>query len=151
MLMTPIPLASRKESESLEIDDQGGINFRGTPIGRFHLSSKGYPRFHSGPHRGQYVHRVIAAIILGLSSAREISKSTDIHHHDTDKLNFAPHNLCLIDHRQHGFLTARQSWFIRHILDPQRKLFFDEVNGLDAHLDDETVVDVTFDIGDFAQ
>jgi hypothetical protein len=139
------PIAEKHTSSQLEITDEGEILWRGVSLGRFHISDKGYPRLHSGPNRGQYVHRCLAAICIG----RPLERTEDVHHNDNDKLNFAPHNLVLLDHRQHGYVSALQSWYLRHYVEPQRRLFFDEVNGLDATLDDETSVDISFDIGAF--
>lgn len=139
------PIANRAASSQLEITDDGEIHWRGVSIGRFYITLKGYPRFSSGPNRGRYVHRHLAAECLG----RSLERSEDVHHNDYDKLNFAPHNLVVLDHKEHGFISALQSWYIRHYIEPQRRIHFDEVNGLDSYLDEETSCDLSFDIGAF--
>jgi len=59
------------------------------PLGNWSLSTKGYPRFHSGPLRGRYVHRVVWEQIAG----RLLPDRWHVHHQDFCKTNFDGLNL----------------------------------------------------------
>jgi hypothetical protein len=74
-----------------------------------YIDDKGYPRISAGPLRGIRLHRVIAAAMLG----RPLKKDEDVHHDDTDKLNFSPDNLKVMGHAQHGCVSAKQHHFLK--------------------------------------
>lgn len=74
----------------------------------YHITKKGYPRFSAGALRNQYVHRVIAAQKLG----RELTKDEDAHHRDGDKLNFDPDNIEVKGHKEHGWISCLQHWYM---------------------------------------
>lgn len=76
----------------------------------YSITKKGYPRITAGPLRGQYLHRVIAAAMLG----RELTKDEEVDHKDRNKLNFHFSNLVIRGHSDHGWVSAKQSWFMRH-------------------------------------
>ena len=58
------------------------------PLGNWSTNPKGYPKFHSGPFRKQFVHRVVFAQVAG----RPIQEGFHVHHQG-DKLDFRPHML----------------------------------------------------------
>jgi hypothetical protein len=78
-------------------------------LGNYHISQKGYPRFHTGAFRHQYVHRVVVAEKLG----RELRKDEDIHHRNGDKRDFRLRNLQVIGHSEHGWVSAKQHWYMK--------------------------------------
>jgi len=98
------------------------------PDGRFkktrgwYISSKGYPRISHGPLRHQYLHRVLKARALG----RELHKSEDVHHDNGNKLDLRDKNLVVLDHTQHGYVSALQHWYLTNILDIHLKAQWDE-------------------------
>jgi hypothetical protein len=100
---------------------------RDSKTGRFvanggaYLDEKGYPRISCGPDRGKRIHRVKAAIILG----RELSKDEDVHHRNKEKTSFSDHNLHVMGHREHGWLSARQHWWM-DVLEIKCKELWDE-------------------------
>ena len=116
--------------------------------GRGHLSTKGYPRYHTGVYRGQYVHRVAYTKHLerqhkqGRSRQKAIPKDVDINHRNNNKLDFRIRNLQPLDHRQHGFVSARQSWYVRNIVEPRKKKEWDTYFG-------DNYEDVSFDVVQF--
>lgn len=79
------------------------------PLGNWYLNEKGYPRFSSGKYRGQYVHRVVKARKL----RRKLAKDEDVHHRDGDKLNFKDSNLQVLSHKEHGWVSAKQHWYMK--------------------------------------
>lgn len=76
-----------------------------------YIDDKGYPRIGAGPLRGQRLHRVIASATLG----RPLEKHEDVHHRDGDKLNFAPDNLKVLGHKEHGCVSAKQHHYLKGI------------------------------------
>lgn len=72
-------------------------------------TTKKYPRISAGPLRHKYVHRVVAAALLG----RELTKDEEVHHKDGDKLNFNWDNLMVLGEKDHGWVTAKQAWYMR--------------------------------------
>lgn len=74
-----------------------------------HIHQKGYPRVSAGPLRDRYIHRIVAAAML----RRELHKSEQIHHLDGNKLNYHWTNLLVVGERDHGWLTAKQAWFMQ--------------------------------------
>src|SRR5690348_8175351 len=84
--------------------------------GRFtrgwHLSTKGYPRYHLKPYRNRYVHRVKMEQYLG----RKLNKDEDVHHRNGNKLDFRRRNLQLLSHIEHGYISAKQHWFMDNVV-----------------------------------
>lgn len=83
--------------------------------------NKGYPRYYSGKYRNQYVHRVKMARHL----KRKLKRDEDVHHRDRDKKNFRIRNLQVLGHVEHGYVSAKQHWFMRN-RDAQEKKEWDE-------------------------
>ena len=87
---------------------------RDSKTGRFvanggaYLDSKGYPCVSVGLMRGIRIHRIVAEEKIG----RPLTVDEDVHHVDGNKLNFAPENLKVMGHREHGWLSARQHWWM---------------------------------------
>lgn len=73
-------------------------------------TTKRYPRVTAGPLRNQYVHRVVAAVMIG----RDLNKDEEVHHKDQDRLNFHFSNLVIRGHYDHGWISAKQAHFMRH-------------------------------------
>lgn len=90
--------------------------------GGSHLHSKGYPRISAGPLRGQYVHRIVAEAKMG----RPLRSDEDVHHRDGDRTNCHPDNLEILGHREHGFVSARQHFYMTNIINPREKREWDD-------------------------
>lgn len=92
-----------------------------------YIDDKGYPRISAGPMRGQRLHRIIAAAKLG----RSLTQDEDVHHRDGDKLNFAPENLQVMGHKEHGCVSTKQHHYLKGIdvsLKEEWDEFFTEAN-----------------------
>lgn len=72
-------------------------------------TTKGYPRLTAGPLRGQYIHRVVAEALLG----RKLKKDEQVHHRDGDKLNCQWSNIIIRGEIDHGWVSAKQAWFMQ--------------------------------------
>jgi hypothetical protein len=94
--------------------------------GRFargwHLSTKGYPRYHVVPYRSMYVHRLQCAIMIG----RSLKADEDVHHKDGDKRNFKRRNLELLGHQQHGYVSAKQHYYVSVIMEERERKWYEE-------------------------
>jgi hypothetical protein len=77
--------------------------------GHTRKTTKKYPRITAGPLRGQYIHRVVAAAMLG----RKLRKDEQVDHRDHNKLNFAFDNLIVRGESDHGWVSAKQAWFMK--------------------------------------
>lgn len=44
---------------------------------------------------------------------RPLKKDEDVHHEDTNKLNFAPSNLKVLGHVEHGCVSAKQHYYLK--------------------------------------
>ena len=83
-------------------------------------TTKGYPRVTAGPLRNLYLHRVVAAAMVG----RELTKDEEVNHKDQNKLNFWFTNLFILGSTDHGWVSAKQSHYMRH-LDGREKTRWD--------------------------
>lgn len=88
------------------------------------ISQKGYPRYTSGPYRNRYVHRVKAALMLG----RELTKDEDVHHVNGNKVDFSTRNLSVIGHTQHGYISAKQHFWVTVVLEERMRKWYAEYN-----------------------
>ena len=84
-------------------------------------TTKRYPRVTAGPLRHKYVHRIVAAALLG----RELERSEEVHHKDHDRRNFNWDNLMVLGAVDHGWVSAKQAWYMRE-LDVKLKQEWDE-------------------------
>lgn len=57
-----------------------------------------------------YVHRIVAAAMLG----RELKKDEEVHHRE-NKLDPRHTNLMVLGSVDHGWVSAKQSYFMTHI------------------------------------
>ena len=76
-------------------------------------TSKGYPRFTRGEHKGKFVHKVVMELWLG----RELDGDECVHHIDGDKTNNNIDNLALMTASGHAKLHRFQD----ELSDKQRK------------------------------
>lgn len=83
-------------------------------------TTKRYPRVTAGPLRNQYVHRIVAAAMVG----RDLTKDEEVNHKDQDRRNFHFSNLFILGSYDHGWVSAKQSHFMRH-LDAEEKKRWD--------------------------
>jgi len=72
-------------------------------------TTKRYPRVTAGPLRHKYIHRIVAAAMLG----RELMCDEEVHHKDNDRRNFNWDNLIVIGEKDHGWVSAKQAWYMR--------------------------------------
>ena len=84
-------------------------------------TTKGYPRCTAGPLRHQYLHRVVAAAMVG----RELTRDEEVNHKDQDRRNFWFTNLFVLGNKDHGWVSAKQSHFMRQ-LDAKEKTRWEE-------------------------
>ena len=81
-----------------------------------YLTSKGYRRFHSGPDRGKYEHRVVMRELCKTWCYYPVDEKTglpvglDVHHVDFDKEHNCVGNLILLDTAIH---VAISGWWYR--------------------------------------
>lgn len=88
-------------------------------------TTKKYPRVTAGPLRHRYIHRIVAAALLG----RELNKDEQVHHRDGDRLNFNWDNLLVLGAKDHGWVSAKQAWYMKemNVLEKrQRDEFMDD-------------------------
>lgn len=88
----------------------------------WHLSSKGYPRFHVKALRNKYVHIVMMEHYLG----RKLERDEEVHHRDGNKLDWSRENLKIMGQREHGWYTALQHWYMENIHGHLEKRAWDE-------------------------
>jgi hypothetical protein len=74
-----------------------------------YVDDKGYLRISAGKHRGKRVATLVAEARLG----RKLKRSEDVHHKNGDKLDANWRNLKVIDHTEHGFVSAKQAQFMK--------------------------------------
>jgi hypothetical protein len=85
--------------------------------GRYHLTEKGYFRYHSSHHRNRYVHRVIVEQKLG----RQLRKDEDVHHRNGVKTDNRLRNLQILSHTEHGWVSAKQHWYMKRKEETDKK------------------------------
>lgn len=88
--------------------------------GTTYKTTKRYPRVTAGPLRHKYVHRIVAAALIG----RELERSEEVHHKDSDRRNFNWDNLIVLGAADHGWVSAKQAWYMRE-QDARKKLEWD--------------------------
>lgn len=89
--------------------------------GTTHKTTKGYLRVTAGPCRHMYVHRIVAAAMLG----RELKKDEEVHHRE-NKLDPRHTNLMVLGSVDHGWVSAKQSYFMTHIKEVADKREWDD-------------------------
>lgn len=57
---------------------------------------------------------------------RKLEKDEDVHHRDNNKLNWHYTNLEVIGHREHGFVSSKQRWYVTNVIEPKLKAEWDE-------------------------
>jgi hypothetical protein len=72
-------------------------------------TTKRYPRVTAGPLRHKYVHRIVAAALIG----RELTKDEQVHHKDGNRLNFNWDNLMVLGQKDHGWVSSKQVWYMK--------------------------------------
>jgi hypothetical protein len=72
-------------------------------------TTKKYPRVTAGPLRHKYVHRIVAAALIG----RELTKDEEVHHKDGNRLNFNWDNLMVLGSKDHGWVSSKQNWYMK--------------------------------------
>lgn len=77
--------------------------------GTTHKTTKRYLRITAGPLYGHYVHRVVAAALIG----RELKKDEEVHHRDQDRRNCHFSNLVIWGSKDHGWISAKQAYYMR--------------------------------------
>jgi len=82
------------------------------PLGNWSCNPpKGYPRFHSGPHRNKYVHRVVWEHVAGCP----LPEGWHVHHQSFDRVNFKPHELIAMQPCFNTVCILRCPWTGRFI------------------------------------
>lgn len=79
--------------------------------GSTHKTTKGYPRLTAGPHRHQYIHRLVAAALIG----RDLTKDEQVNHKNRCKLDCHFSNLYVLGQKDHGWVTAKQAWYMKEL------------------------------------
>jgi hypothetical protein len=74
-------------------------------------TTKGYPRVTAGPLRHKYIHRIVAAALIG----RELERSEEVHHKDSNRKNFNWDNLLVLGQKDHGWVSAKQAWYMKEL------------------------------------
>ena len=74
-------------------------------------TTKKHPRCTAGPLRHKYIHRIVAAALVG----RELTKDEEVHHRDGDRRNFNWDNLLVLGEKDHGWVSAKQAWYMKEM------------------------------------
>ena len=80
-------------------------------------TTKGYLRVTAGPCRWQYVHRIVAEALLG----RPLRRDEEVHHRNGDRRDPRAANLLILGSSDHGWLTAKQNYFMKYLDDREKK------------------------------
>lgn len=72
-------------------------------------TTKKYPRVTAGPLRHKYIHRIVAAALIG----RELTRDEEVHHKDSDRRNFNWDNLLVLGEKDHGWVSSKQNWYMK--------------------------------------
>ena len=96
------------------------------------VHSKGYLRVCKGVCKNLYVHRIVAAAWLG----RELKKDEQVHHRNGDKLDPRHGNLLIVGEKDHGWVSAKQAYFMMNVREVEDKRewekFMDEQAAIQA-------------------
>jgi hypothetical protein len=94
----------------------------------YHITRKGYPRFNnSGPMKGMYVHRYEAAKKLG----RPLKDDEQVHHGRGGKKDFSHENLTVMGSSEHGWVSARQAFWMKFLDIKQEQEFYQVITQLE--------------------
>ena len=74
------------------------------------VDTKKYLKITAGPLRGKRVHILVAEAMLG----QKLTADMDVHHRNLNKLDPRPENLLILGSAEHGFVSARQHWFLKN-------------------------------------
>lgn len=89
------------------------------------IHERGYIRITRGRHRHKYLHRLLAAKRL----RRELSKDEQVHHHDGNKVNNHKGNFDILGERVHGWVSARQAFWVGKVLNLKELKQYEEFYG----------------------
>ncbi len=94
----------------------------------YHITRKGYARFNlNGKRKGEYVHRYEAAKKIG----RALKPAEEVHHGRGGKLDWSHGNLTVIGSTEHGWISARQAFWMRVLDVKAEKEFYAQVAQLE--------------------
>lgn len=79
-------------------------------------TTKSYLRITAGPCRHEYVHRIVAAAMLG----RELKPDEQVHS-NSNTLDPRFTNLFILGERDHSWVSNKQAWYMKHIKEPADK------------------------------
>jgi hypothetical protein len=75
---------------------------------------------------------------------RKLRKDEDVHHRNGNKLDFRLHNLLLLSHKEHGWVSAKQHWYMKRKEEVERREwdeFFQSGSGDSQHIDGSVSAD----------
>jgi hypothetical protein len=67
----------------------------------FYKTKKGYLRISAGPHRGKYIHRVVAEAAIQETYGRPLKRSEEVHHLCNNRECSADFHLLILDEALH--------------------------------------------------
>lgn len=99
----------------------------------WHISFKGYPRFNNnGPLKGMYIHRYEANKMKIAQGKGPLLDSDEVHHGRGGKMDFSHGNLTVMTKEQHGWASARQSFWMRFLDVRQEQEFYAVIKQLES-------------------